>query len=450
MTRKEGRPGSAEATNRPTKVHADHNGSRLRGTLESTGLPMQDATVLAAQNDPFRVDTAAGHRDAAWLADNFVQLDVTGQIHIRGLHYILLGRPKPNGLPYSSTDADWCWLGSHPVKAARWLGYIPFDQIVDERSDEPVIRLRTDRPQPYVSVDFDAIVPDIDDITPLAHIDEFTATQPYNLVLVGEKSSLAAVLEPVAERYQADEYWMTGEISDTRIYQMARSAADDGRPMVVLYFGDCDPSGWQMAISLARKLQAFKVIKFPQLVFEVHRVGLTPDQVRMYGLPSSPLKDTEKRADKWFKAMGVEQTEIDALATLQPDLLVDIAVNAITPFHDDTLDRRVRQAMQDWRGLAQQAIDEQSGDDIEQLREDAAAALDEKRAEIEQILNTVRVDPDEFDLPEPVIPEAVLDPELQSAVPLCNSRWAFRQQCMRLIASKRYSEIRVNGTVMGS
>jgi hypothetical protein len=449
MTRREGRPVAEAAPHDPAADHPQHNG--LRATLESTGVPMQDVTVEAPQNDPFRVDTDARHRDGAWLADNLVQLGVTGHIHIRGLHYILLDRPKPNGLPYSNTDADWCWLGNHAVKAARWLGYIPFDQINDERSDQPVIRLRTEpAQQPYVSVDFDAIVPDIDDITPLAYIGEVTPTQPYHLVLVGEKSSLAAVLGPIAQRYQADEYWMTGETSDTRIYQMARSAADDGRPMVVLYFGDCDPSGWQMPISVARKLQAFKVIEFPQLVFEVHRVGLTPDQVRMYGLPSSPLKDTEKRADKWFKAMGVEQTEIDALATLQPGLLVEIAETAITPFHDDTLDQRVRQATEDWRELAQQAIDEQSDDDIEQLREDAATALDEKRAEIEQILNTVRVDPDEFDLPEPMIPEAILDPELQSAVPLCNSRWAFRQQCMRLIASKRYSEILVNDTVVES
>lgn len=412
---------------------------------------MKDVTVLAPQNDPFRVDTDARHRDSAWLADNLDRLGITGRIHIRGLHYVLLGRPKPNGLPYSSTDEDWCWLGNHAVKAARWLGYIPFDQIVDERSDEPVIRLRTDQPQPYVSVDFDVIVPDIDDITPLPGIHEFTAAQPYHLVMVGEKSSLEGVLGPVAERYQADEYWMTGEISDTRAYQLARSAADDGRPLVVLYFADCDPSGWQMPISLARKLQALKVIEFPELEFEVHRVGLTPDQVRVHGLPSSPLKDTEKRADDWVKGMRVEQTEIDALLPplRPPDLLVEIAETAITPFHDHTLDDRVRQAVDDWRGLAQQAIDEQSGDDIEQLRENAAEALEVKRAEIERILDAVRVDADEFDLPEPVIPEAITDPALQSAVPLCDSRWSFRGQCVRLITSKGYRPAQVHGKVVG-
>ena len=35
--------------------------------------------------------------------------------------------------------------------------------------------------------------------------------------------------------------------------------------------------------------------------------------------------------------MGVEQTEIDALAALQPNLLRQIATDAIARFYDDTL-----------------------------------------------------------------------------------------------------------------
>ena len=42
--------------------------------------------------------------------------------------------------------------------------------------------------------------------------------------------------------------------------------------------------------------------------------------------------------------MGVEQTEIDALASLQPDLLREIARDAIAPFYDATLDQRVIEA----------------------------------------------------------------------------------------------------------
>ncbi len=101
-------------------------------------------------------------------------------------------------------------------------------------------------------------LPDAHDLTPRARVMGFSADQPYHLVLVGEKSSLRPVLNGVADRYRADLYLPTGEISDTQAYIMAQSAARDGRPMVVFYFHDCDPSGWQMPVSLARKLQALK------------------------------------------------------------------------------------------------------------------------------------------------------------------------------------------------
>ena len=60
------------------------------------------------------------------------------------------------------------------------------------------------------------------------------------------------MLDPVADRFSADLYLPTGEISDTLVYTMAsRMVPDDGRPMVVFYFADCDPAGWQMPISVS-------------------------------------------------------------------------------------------------------------------------------------------------------------------------------------------------------
>ncbi len=40
----------------------------LRRRLLETGRSLKDVTVLSVQNDPFRVDTPAGHRDGSWLA----------------------------------------------------------------------------------------------------------------------------------------------------------------------------------------------------------------------------------------------------------------------------------------------------------------------------------------------------------------------------------------------
>jgi hypothetical protein len=425
----------------------------LRAKLTSIGGPLKSLTVLAPQNDPFRCDTPAGHRDGAWLANTLDRLGIGGQRHLRGLHYILIGQPKPNGLPYTNTESDWRWLSENAAKCARWLEYIPFNRIIDQRNDEPVIKKwAPPNPEPYVSVDFDIFLPEAEDLTPHVRIDGFTGAQPYHLVLVGEKSSLRPVLGDVANRYKADLYLPTGEISDTQAYIMASSAADDGRPMVVFYFSDCDPAGWQMPISLSRKLQALQELMMAAengFEFMVYRVTLTPEQVRpggltVDGLPSTPLKDTERRADKWIDATGVAQTEIDALAALQPDLLEQIATDAIKPFYDSTLERRVAAARQQWLAVAQEAVDEDDGDDLEALRETAVERIEEKREELQAIMDTVRVDADAYDLPDPEVPEAVLDDEIPDTA-LCDSLWDFTEQCERLIASKSYDADDISG-----
>ncbi|MGH3637105.1 MAG: hypothetical protein ACRDTS_24085, partial [Mycobacterium sp.] len=300
-------------------------------------------------------------------------------------------------------------------------------------------------PDPFVAVDFEVFLPDADDLAPRAKVAGFTGAQPYRLVLVGEKSSLRLALEPVADRYQADLYLPTGCISNTRVYQLAASANNDGRPLVVLYFSDCDPSGWNMPIEVARKLQAFKISHFPDLEFQCHRAALLPEQVRQYGLPVSPVKETDKRAKAWAAATGLEQTEIDALATLQPRLLRAIAEQAIAPFYDRTLEARVNDARDEWRDQAQSALNEQGGD-LEQLRSDVADQLAEKRDEIHELLDAVRVDADSFDLPPlPEIPAAELGPDGSKPKGLCDSRWDFAEQTRRLIASKNYEDCEVSG-----
>src|SRR5262249_29272426 len=63
-----------------------------------------------------------------------------------------------------------------------------------------------------------------------------------------------------------------------------------------------------------------------------------------YALPATPLKKTEKRAARWQGHWGHEQTEIDALAALRPEVLRYIATAAILAFYDPDLSRRVEEA----------------------------------------------------------------------------------------------------------
>jgi hypothetical protein len=99
-------------------------------------------------------------------------------------------------------------------------------------------------------------------------------------------------------------------------------------------------------------LQALRDLLFPELEFTVVHAALGPEQVRELGLPSSPLKEGEKRAAKWFELYGSEQTEIDALATLQPRVLERIARDAVASYFDATLKERVEAVEAVWQERA--------------------------------------------------------------------------------------------------
>lgn len=423
--------------------------TELRSIIENAcadeGCPLNALTVLASHNDPFRVDTPARRRNGEWFAKQIKRLRGDLQTYLRGFHYVLVSAKavKPNGKRYANTFTDWQWMSEKAAKAARWLGLVPFVQIYDARNEEPVIVVREEQqPWPFVSTEVEIEIPDLSYIEPWVGLAGFEGVQLYRLVLFGEKTSLRDVLGPVAEEHQTDLYLPTGEISDTQLHRMAGVGAEDGRRMIVLTFCDCDPAGWQMPISIARKLQALKVIEFPDLDFHVYRVALTPEQVRDESLPSTPLKASEKRADKWKRATGVEQTEIDALATLNPDLLRQIALDAIAPFHDPTLDSRVDEVRSQWRTAAQELLDEYVDEErLERFRDETETALDMFRDKVDALNETIEFEVGGFKPPEiPAVPEAEVDGR-QSTPPLIDSSWSWTEQTLRLKASRAYEDL---------
>jgi hypothetical protein len=390
--------------------------SVLECAREESGYSRGDLTVLSIQVDPYRIDTPAGHRDGAWCAKQLTRsFGATRRTHWRGLHYAIVARGnvrKPDGTVFRNTDDDWTWLANVAGKAARWLGHIPFERITDNRNAEPIVHRKARVVAvSWVSVGLDVDIPDVDDIKPTPGATGFVARQAFQFVIFGEKGSLEDVLLPLARKYEADLYLPSGEISDTLLYRIAKDANADGRPLVVFTVCDCDPAGHQMPVSIGRKLQALRDLLFPDLRFEVVPVALTVDQVRELGLPSTPLKETEKRADKWRAAFDVEQTEIDALATLRPDVLREIVDRAFDPYFDRTLEERVSDAEDEWLAAAQAAMAEQVDDDLlSDLRDQAVGRLDELREEIDRINSQLRLAAtDHVALPEIDVPEPEID-----------------------------------------
>jgi hypothetical protein len=459
---------------------AEGTGGTLADILDDArramGLTLSDLTVLSSEHDPYRLATPRKRREAQWFAEQWSESDAP---HLRGFHYKLIGRAtKPDGSPYTGAYNDWRWLKGASA-AARWLGLIPFEDFEDRRSDDPVI-YRADRDDTELTADvvadFDASPPTIDvtegdagEISLTPTLGGMTAEQRYIIAIFGEKSSPADELRPVAVEMHADLYLGTGEQSITHVHDIAARAVADGRPLIVPVVTDCDPSGYQMAVSIARKLQALRDLKFPSLDFDVIHVGLTPDQVREFGLPSSPLSENEKRKARWTERMGVEQTEIDSLLALHPGALARLVRDALAPYFDPTLHRRVRRAEASWRDEAEAAIQERIEGDADlaaslaeiEARASAATARietlaaeaervneaaerinaegDDIQSEIESINAALRGLANEIDLDPPDVPEAEL-PDRPTDGPgmVLSSAWNWVEATQRLKARKAY------------
>ena len=130
------------------------------------------------------------------------------------------------------------------AKAARWLGYVPFDRIRDERNAEPELYVpehSTDHGYGSLSASCGLMVPDLEEVLPEVYAIAPEPRQPYRIIFIGEKSSLGDELRSLAERIGAELVLPTGEISDTLIAGIAARAAADGRPAVVLYFSRFRP-----------------------------------------------------------------------------------------------------------------------------------------------------------------------------------------------------------------
>ena len=248
----------------PSKLDRIYNEHRLRGFSK------KELSVLSPQIEPFLSgETKEKRARAEWFAQQFHRFYQSGTCHVRGLHYrcVIAGDIlKPNGEVYENTDKDWGWLGIAATNA-RWLGLVPFDRIIDNRNDDPIIvqretfgELRGRAKANYFDFGFDTET----EIAIDPEIEGFGARQPYTLAVYGEKSSLKDVCLPICARFGADLYLPSGEFSLTQAHDLAKRAVTEGRPVGLFTLTDCDPQGHNMPTAAARKLHGFKCEIFPE------------------------------------------------------------------------------------------------------------------------------------------------------------------------------------------
>ena len=177
---------------------------------------------------------------------------------------------------------------------AREQDIIPWDWIVDETRSIERVATWAD-PEEYARC------------VAQSYRRDFWDQQPHRVQVWSEKGTVRGVLQPVLDRYAVGFNPVHGFNSGTNTHDVAED--DDGRPLIILYVGDFDPSGMFMSeVDLPRRF-----IKYNGHHIDIKRIALTKAQAQ--GLPSFPAAD--KRKDpryKWFVANhGKRCWELDAM-----------------------------------------------------------------------------------------------------------------------------------------
>ena len=118
------------------------------------------------------------------------------------------------------------------LKEARERGIIPWEWIVDETRSIERVPTWND-PEDYAAC------------VAQAYRRDLWNQQPHRVILVSEKGTVRGVLAPVLNHYAVAFLPVGGFSSCTKVHDLAED--DDGRPLLLLYVGDYDPSGLYMS-----------------------------------------------------------------------------------------------------------------------------------------------------------------------------------------------------------
>lgn len=143
--------------------------------------------------------------------------------------------------------------------------------------------------------------------------------QPNYVEVWFEKDALMGVFERAANPLRIPFFSCRGYTSDSEVWgaaQRLRRIERSGREVVVLHFGDHDPSGLDMTRDIRDRLHLFGARRV-----DVRRLALNMDQVRQYDPPPNPAKETDSRFAKYLDEYGDESWELDAL---EPTVLANL------------------------------------------------------------------------------------------------------------------------------
>lgn len=150
-----------------------------------------------------------------------------------------------------------------------------------------------------------------------------TENQDLSLFLGVEKNGILEQLQSWFGDLGVPILALGGYSSQSFVHEVAVDVKLQGRPAVLIYAGDLDPSGEDIDRDFLDRTGCFS---------EVVRVALNAEQVDQYRLPPQMGKATDTRAASFVARHGrLLQVELDALP---PDVLQELYTTAIAEFWD--------------------------------------------------------------------------------------------------------------------
>lgn len=288
------------------------------------------------------------------------KIDWSGEIHDRILQAI---QERGRG-GFATVRSVYYYLGS--------LDLIPMTEQGYKQLDALVVKMRKSKEIPW---GYFPVVRGTNGISPNRHwdADEFydaykksflACAEYYRMPLWYKQPNLVEVwvekkgLLPKVERYIRDldvqvravEGYPPWEFVNENVEDIENYLNDraDDATVNILYLGDLDPSG----LDIDRQIQdAFSHFEM-DMTFE--RIGLLPEQVERYHLPSIPSNaeviekiHRDARYAKYLSKYGEHFTELDAWDGLSPDTMRQEIRDKIMSFFDHSLDKEREQAHRD-------------------------------------------------------------------------------------------------------
>lgn len=130
-----------------------------------------------------------------------------------------------------------------------------------------------------------------------------------------EKDALLGVFEQICNELRVPFFSCRGYTSQSEVWGAAQRFIGyaSHQDILVLHFGDHDPSGLDMTRDITDRLELFMGLEELEDRLTVRRVALNMDQVEQYDPPPNPAKITDSRARGYITRHGGSSWELDAL-----------------------------------------------------------------------------------------------------------------------------------------